>query len=158
MQQAYCKTAIASLDSPGQVYMVLLAVFCTNSINILAGVNGLEAGQTFIVACAVLLHNLLELGGAAGDVPASRDGHLFSAYLMLPLAATTLALLCFNWSILACATTALIFGYYCRYECTTVIQPLQAGSAELDGPSAFGAHAGTHQRCLWGTRSRTLRA
>ena len=27
------------------VYMALLAVFCTNSINILAGINGLEVGQ-----------------------------------------------------------------------------------------------------------------
>lgn len=27
----------------------------------------------------------------------NRDGHLFSLYLMLPLAATTLALLLFNW-------------------------------------------------------------
>ena len=27
-----------------KVYMVLLAVFCTNAINIYAGVNGLEAG------------------------------------------------------------------------------------------------------------------
>ena len=27
------------------IYMLLLTVFCTNSINILAGVNGLEAGQ-----------------------------------------------------------------------------------------------------------------
>jgi UDP-N-acetylglucosamine--dolichyl-phosphate N-acetylglucosaminephosphotransferase len=78
-------------------YMVALTIFCTNSINILAGVNGLEAGQTFIVACALLLHNLAELAGFAGTVPALRDGHLFSAYLMLPLAATTLGLLTFNW-------------------------------------------------------------
>lgn len=32
-----------------------------------------------------------------GAVPLLRDGHLFSAYLMMPLAATTLALLAFNW-------------------------------------------------------------
>ena len=36
-----------------QVYMVMLVIFCTNAINILAGVNGLEAGQTFLIACAV---------------------------------------------------------------------------------------------------------
>lgn len=35
-----------------QAYMVMLVIFCTNSINILAGVNGLEAGQTFVIACA----------------------------------------------------------------------------------------------------------
>ena len=79
------------------LYMIMLTIFCTNSINILAGVNGLEAGQTFIVACAVLLHNLREVSGYAGAVPHVRDAHLFSAYLMLPLAATTLGLLVFNW-------------------------------------------------------------
>lgn len=141
--------------------MVLLVIFCTNSINILAGVNGLEAGQTFVIACAgelasgrlqaaggnlscrqgrrwrssrqlsswpdghpcrahscsqpeaapachaplnaappfgaVLFHNLHSLAGPWAADPGVRDGHLFSAYLMMPLAATTLALLAFNW-------------------------------------------------------------
>lgn len=81
-----------------KAYMVALTIFCTNSINILAGVNGLEAGQTFIVACAVLLHNLLSVAGwLSGSSPAVRDGHLFSAYLMMPLATCTLGLLTFNW-------------------------------------------------------------
>lgn len=80
-----------------KAYMVLLTIFCTNSINILAGVNGLEAGQTFVVACALLLHNLVELSGYAGGVPALRDAHLFSAYLVMPLAATTMGLLTANW-------------------------------------------------------------
>lgn len=80
-----------------KLYMVALTIFCTNSINILAGVNGLEAGQTFIIACAVLCHNLFELAGPAGSVAVTRDGHLFSAFLMLPLAFTTLGLLKYNW-------------------------------------------------------------
>jgi UDP-N-acetylglucosamine--dolichyl-phosphate N-acetylglucosaminephosphotransferase len=80
-----------------KLYMVSLTIFCANSINILAGVNGLEAGQTFIIACAVLCHNLWMLAGQAGTVPAVRDGHLFSAYLMLPLAATCFGLLVHNW-------------------------------------------------------------
>jgi UDP-N-acetylglucosamine--dolichyl-phosphate N-acetylglucosaminephosphotransferase len=79
------------------VYMVMLVIFCSNSINILAGVNGLEAGQTFIIACAVLTHNLVTLAGYGSSVPAVRDGHLFSAYLMLPLTGTTLGLLLYNW-------------------------------------------------------------
>lgn len=95
----------AALGLPGflelgilyKAYMVALTIFCTNSINILAGVNGLEAGQTFIVACAMLLHNLMQLAGYAGTVPETRDAHLFSVYLSLPLAATTLGLLVFNW-------------------------------------------------------------
>ncbi|BDA50583.1 UDP-N-acetylglucosamine-dolichyl-phosphate N-acetylglucosaminephosphotransferase [Coccomyxa sp. Obi] len=81
-----------------KVYMVMLVIFCTNAINILAGVNGLEAGQTFVIACAVTFHNIWELAGPAGaHGSATRDGHLFSLYLMLPLAATTLGLLLFNW-------------------------------------------------------------
>lgn len=80
-----------------KVYMVMLSIFCSNSINILAGINGLEAGQTFVIACAVLCHNLLELAGPAGKSPASRDGHLFSLFLMLPLATTTYGLMVYNW-------------------------------------------------------------
>ena len=65
---------LQSLGLPGylelgalyKVYMVMLVVFCTNAINILAGVNGLEAGQTFVIACAVMFHNLWELAGHAG--------------------------------------------------------------------------------------------
>eukprot|EP00977_Amphora_coffeiformis_P008628 scaffold1953_cov176-Amphora_coffeaeformis.AAC.46 len=36
------------------LYMGMLAVFCTNAINIYAGINGLEAGQSFVIGCAVL--------------------------------------------------------------------------------------------------------
>ena len=52
-----------------KLYMVMLVIFSANSINILAGVNGLEAGQTLIIACAVLCHNLYELGGHAVKIP-----------------------------------------------------------------------------------------
>jgi UDP-N-acetylglucosamine--dolichyl-phosphate N-acetylglucosaminephosphotransferase len=82
--------------------MVALAIFSTNSINILAGVNGLEAGQTFVVACAILTHNLFSIAsalekGVPATYPSVADGHLFSTYLMLPLAGCTLALLVYNW-------------------------------------------------------------
>ncbi len=85
-----------------QCYMVALTIFCSNSINILAGVNGLEAGQTFIIACAILTHNLMSVASAGtacdvADACGVRDGHLFSAYLMLPLAACTFGLLIHNW-------------------------------------------------------------
>ena len=43
--------------------MGMLAVFCTNAINILAGVNGLEAGQSFVIALTVATFNSLELQG-----------------------------------------------------------------------------------------------
>lgn len=41
------------------IYMGMLAVFCTNSINIYAGINGIEVGQSFIIGCFILIHNLI---------------------------------------------------------------------------------------------------
>lgn len=41
------------------VYMLLLAVFCTNAINIYAGINGIEASQSLVIASAALTHNLI---------------------------------------------------------------------------------------------------
>lgn len=79
------------------IYMVMLTIFCTNSINILAGINGLEAGQSFIIACAVLLFNLLHLSGIREVDDAMLNGHLFSAFMMIPFAACTFALLKVNY-------------------------------------------------------------
>lgn len=44
-----------------KMYLLLLAIFCTNSINILAGINGLEVGQSFIIGCAIITHNAIEV-------------------------------------------------------------------------------------------------
>ena len=41
------------------IYMGMLAVFCTNSINIYAGINGIEVGQSFIIGCFILIHNVI---------------------------------------------------------------------------------------------------
>lgn len=42
------------------LYLSLLCIFCTNSINILAGVNGVEVGQSIIIASASVLYNLIQ--------------------------------------------------------------------------------------------------
>lgn len=73
------------------IYMGMLAVFCTNAINILAGVNGLEVGQSVIIAGSVMLFNIVELQGSL------YKAHQFSLYFMLPFMATSLALLKHNW-------------------------------------------------------------
>mmetsp|Transcript_16062 Transcript_16062/g.18176 ORF Transcript_16062/g.18176 Transcript_16062/m.18176 type:complete len:440 (+) Transcript_16062:158-1477(+) len=83
------------------VYMFVIIVFCTNSINIYAGINGLEVGQSIVAACSVSVVNLLELlwrGGSQDDI-LSGDGknHLFSLMLMLPFISTSFALLKFNF-------------------------------------------------------------
>jgi len=86
---------LVDLGGAYALYMVLLAVFCTNAINIYAGVNGLEAGQTYVVACAILTMSAIELGGGAS--PEATKNFLFSVTVMLPFCATTLALLKSNW-------------------------------------------------------------
>uniref|UniRef100_A0A8C2R5N8 UDP-N-acetylglucosamine--dolichyl-phosphate N-acetylglucosaminephosphotransferase n=1 Tax=Capra hircus TaxID=9925 RepID=A0A8C2R5N8_CAPHI len=73
------------------VYMGLLAVFCTNAINILAGINGLEAGQSLVISASIIVFNLVELDGDY------RDDHIFSLYFMIPFFFTTLGLLYHNW-------------------------------------------------------------
>ncbi|XP_050673941.1 UDP-N-acetylglucosamine--dolichyl-phosphate N-acetylglucosaminephosphotransferase [Leptidea sinapis] len=73
------------------IYMGMLAVFCTNAINILAGINGLEVGQSVIIASSVIIFNILELGGDQSKA------HTFSLYVMIPYLFTTLPLLKHNW-------------------------------------------------------------
>ncbi|KAJ1936209.1 tunicamycin resistance protein, partial [Linderina macrospora] len=36
------------------VYIGLMAVFCTNAINILAGINGVEVGQSIVIALSII--------------------------------------------------------------------------------------------------------
>ena len=73
------------------IYMGMLAVFCTNAINIYAGINGLEVAQSSVIAGSLILFNILELSGD------SWKNHLFSLYFLIPYLTTTLALLRYNW-------------------------------------------------------------
>ena len=76
-------------------FMSCLAIFCTNSINILAGVNGLEVGQSVVIAATVLLNNAIQLWRwPEGPL---HDNNLFSLYLVLPFLGVSLALLKLNW-------------------------------------------------------------
>jgi len=73
------------------VYMGMLAVFCTNAINILAGINGLEVGQSIIIAASLIIFNLMSLSGNLSH------RHQFSLYFLLPYLGTSLGLLGHNW-------------------------------------------------------------
>jgi len=106
------------------VYMSLLSTFTTNSINILAGINGSEVSQALIIAVSIILNDLLylpwpvdfriplhllgnqaevDIGGiwSAGMAHGSRElvgRHLFSLYFMLPLVGVCMGFLYHNWS------------------------------------------------------------
>ena len=71
-------------------YMANTVVFCTNSINIYAGINGLETGQSLIMAIFVLIHNCFQLGTP------EEGQHVLSIIIMLPFFATTLGLYHYN--------------------------------------------------------------
>ena len=47
------------------IYMGNIAIFCTNAINIYAGINGIEVGQSFIIGCFIIIHNIIEINISA---------------------------------------------------------------------------------------------
>ena len=75
-----------------KVYMCLLSIFCTNSINIYAGINGLEVGQSLIISLTIILYNLIEIILHDGQV----EENLFSMSIMIPFFTCSLGLFIFN--------------------------------------------------------------
>ena len=76
-----------------RVCICFIATFCTNTINIHAGVNGLEVSQSAVIGAFAALYNGIEL--ARGN---DADGsHVLSLVVLLPFVATSLGLLYHNW-------------------------------------------------------------
>jgi len=50
---------LVDLDFIYYIYMGMLAIFCTNTINIYAGLNGLETGQSLVIGSFILMHNII---------------------------------------------------------------------------------------------------
>ncbi|KAG0226386.1 glycosyl transferase family 4-domain-containing protein [Mortierella sp. GBAus27b] len=78
------------------VYMGMVAIFCTHSINIMAGINGVEVGQSLVIACSIAVNDLLFLQSDKTEAPAI-ETHLFSLYFILPFIGVSLGLLIHNW-------------------------------------------------------------
>lgn len=81
------------------IYMASVAIFCPNSINILAGINGIEVSQSIVIAFLLLINDLVSLYKTPRDPhphPAT-DLHLFSIYLLLPFIGASFALWWHNW-------------------------------------------------------------
>jgi UDP-N-acetylglucosamine--dolichyl-phosphate N-acetylglucosaminephosphotransferase len=76
-------------------YMACVAIFSPNSINILAGINGIEVTQSIVVAMLLAFNDILYLITPYPH-PAT-DSHLFSLYFLLPFLGVSFALLCHNW-------------------------------------------------------------
>jgi len=77
-----------------KIYMSLLAIFCTNSINIYAGINGLEVGQSLIISISIIFYNLIEI--LNNNEKENYHAHIFSISLMIPFFMCSLALFFYN--------------------------------------------------------------
>lgn len=88
------------------LYMSALSIFAPNSINILAGINGIEVGQSIVIAGLLIINSSLYLvpfpgnpvlnnGYATNPHPAT-DSHLLTLYLLLPFLAVSTALYIHN--------------------------------------------------------------
>ena len=79
------------------VFLSMLSVFGTNAINILAGINGLEIGQSIVLTSGMIINSLVQMnrhGETWGD-----DGGfkiVFTLYLLLPFWGCSVALWIFN--------------------------------------------------------------
>jgi UDP-N-acetylmuramyl pentapeptide phosphotransferase/UDP-N-acetylglucosamine-1-phosphate transferase len=79
------------------LYMAGIAIFCPNSINILAGVNGIEVSQSLVIAVLLVLNDTLYLAPFTRYPHPATDSHLFSLYLLIPFIGVSLALWFHNW-------------------------------------------------------------
>ncbi|KAB8256969.1 glycosyl transferase family 4-domain-containing protein [Aspergillus pseudonomiae] len=79
------------------VYMAAVAIFCPNSINMLAGINGVEVAQSLVIAILLIANDALYLAPITPYPHPATDSHLFSLYFLLPFVGVSLALLLHNW-------------------------------------------------------------
>lgn len=76
-------------------YMSALSIFCPNSINILAGINGLEVGQSIVLALIFLVNDLCYLLTPSIS-QAALDSHTLSVIFILPFLGVSVGLFQFN--------------------------------------------------------------
>ncbi|RYP35691.1 hypothetical protein DL768_010971 [Monosporascus sp. mg162] len=93
--QPYAGRELLDLGVLYYVYMAALCIFSPNSINILAGINGIEVSQSIVIATLLALNDILYLITPYPH-PAT-DSHLFSLYFLLPFLGVSFALLAHNW-------------------------------------------------------------
>jgi UDP-N-acetylglucosamine--dolichyl-phosphate N-acetylglucosaminephosphotransferase len=88
------------------LYMSALSIFAPNSINILAGINGIEVGQALVIGGLLIVNSSLYLvpfpgnpvlnnGYATHPHPAT-DSHLLTLYVLFPFLAVSAALYAHN--------------------------------------------------------------
>lgn len=92
-------------------YMSAISIFSPNSINILAGINGLEVGQSVVLAVVFLVNDFCYLL-TPNITQAAYDSHLFSAIFVIPFLGVLCALLKHNWFPARC----FVGDTYCYFS------------------------------------------
>ncbi|KAJ2007881.1 tunicamycin resistance protein [Coemansia thaxteri] len=87
-------THIVDLGTLYYVYIGLMAVFCTNAINILAGINGVEVGQSIVIALSIIAKDIANVNSGNAE---AEYYHLFTLYLLLPFVGVSSAL--YYWNV-----------------------------------------------------------
>lgn len=79
--------------------MAVISIFAPNSINILAGINGIEVSQSIVVTILIVINSSLYLlPSPFGFSPhPAEETHLLTLYLLLPFLGVSLALWYHNW-------------------------------------------------------------
>ncbi|VDM47168.1 unnamed protein product [Toxocara canis] len=65
------------------IYMGMMVVFCTNAINILAGINGLEAGQALVIAVSVAVFDIVQVTTTVHYALAVADLAVFQKFFVV---------------------------------------------------------------------------
>ncbi|KAF7633215.1 hypothetical protein Mgra_00007406 [Meloidogyne graminicola] len=74
------------------IYMVSLVIFCTNAINIIAGINGVEVGQSLVITFSIALFNTIQVIIYSIQL----WHHVLSLSFILPFIGTSTALFIIN--------------------------------------------------------------
>jgi UDP-N-acetylglucosamine--dolichyl-phosphate N-acetylglucosaminephosphotransferase len=78
------------------LFLAMLSVFGTNAINILAGLNGLEVGQSIVIAAASIINLLVQMNRHSWAEWKFNNETVFALYLLVPFLCCSIALWVFN--------------------------------------------------------------
>lgn len=92
--QKFLGAELVHLEWAYYIYMAGLAIFCPNSINIFAGINGIEVMQSIVITLQLMANDGLYIFTRYPH-PAT-DSHLFSLFFLLPFLGVSLALFAKN--------------------------------------------------------------
>ncbi|AMD21310.1 HER031Cp [Eremothecium sinecaudum] len=74
-------------------YMASMSIFCSNSINILAGINGLEVLQSIVLGIVCLCNDTIYMIWGSEE---AKESHLFSMVMIIPFIGVSAAI--FRWN------------------------------------------------------------